>query len=55
MQKKLKLDISEYRSNEPTSNRISSRWSNDEAMIAIQGNGIKISYFIPINFISINI
>ncbi|XP_050539352.1 REST corepressor 1 isoform X2 [Daktulosphaira vitifoliae] len=35
--KKLKLDINEYRVNEPTSSRISPRWTNDEVMLAIQG------------------
>lgn len=38
MQKKLKLDITEYRSNEAVQNRITARWTNDEVMIAIQGN-----------------
>lgn len=38
MQKKLKLDITEYRSNEAVQNRITPRWTNDEVMIAIQGN-----------------
>jgi len=39
MQKKLKLNINEYRNSEVTPNtiRITSRWSNDEVMLAIQG------------------
>lgn len=36
-QKKLKLDVSEYRNYEPTTSRVISRWSNDEVMLAIQG------------------
>jgi len=39
MKKKLKLNVNEYRNSEATPNaiRISSRWSNDEVMLAIQG------------------
>lgn len=37
MNKKLKLDINEYRNSEPTPSRITSRWNNDEVMLAIQG------------------
>lgn len=39
MQTKLDLNVSEYKDNEATlnSNRITSRWSNDEVMLAIQG------------------
>jgi len=35
--KKLKLDVSEYRESSPTASQISSRWSNAEVMLAIQG------------------
>lgn len=35
--KKLKLDVTEFRNVEPTTSRIISRWSNDEVMLAIQG------------------
>lgn len=35
--KKLKLDVTELRNNEPTPSRVISRWSNDEVMLAIQG------------------
>lgn len=35
--KKLKLDVSEYRSSEPTTSRNTNRWSNQEVMLAIQG------------------
>jgi len=39
MQKKLNLNVNEYRNSEatPNPNRITSRWSNDEVMLAIQG------------------
>lgn len=38
LQKKLKLDTSEYKNNESSStSRIISRWSNEEVMFAIQG------------------
>ncbi|XP_060853913.1 REST corepressor 2-like isoform X3 [Rhopalosiphum padi] len=36
--KKLKLDVSEYRESSPTASQISSRWSNAEVMLAIQGH-----------------
>lgn len=47
LQKKLKVDINEYRSIEPTPNRVHSRWNNDEVMLAIQGKVIfgDIKYF----------
>lgn len=44
MNKKLKLDVNEYRNNDPSSNRISSRWNNEEVMLAIQGIIIKYNY-----------
>lgn len=39
LQRKLNLNVNEYRNSEATlnPNRISSRWSNDEVMLAIQG------------------
>ncbi|XP_050431889.1 REST corepressor-like isoform X2 [Adelges cooleyi] len=37
IEKKIKLDINEYRSNEPTPSRVTSRWTNDEIMLAVQG------------------
>lgn len=36
MQRKLKLNIHEYR-NESSPRIVTSRWSNDEVMLAIQG------------------
>ncbi|XP_025421657.1 REST corepressor 1 isoform X2 [Sipha flava] len=37
LQKKIKLNINEYRNSEPISPRIVPRWSNDEIMLAIEG------------------
>lgn len=37
MHKKLKTSVNEFRNSEPSTSRISARWSNDEAMLAIQG------------------
>lgn len=53
MQKKLKLDITEYRSNEAVQNRITARWTNDEVMIAIQGNMSILLVTLCMQFLSI--
>lgn len=38
MQQQLKQDVDEYRDDESsTPNRVTSRWNNDEVMLAIQG------------------
>lgn len=37
LQKKIKNNINEYRSSEPSSPRIVPRWSNNEILLAIKG------------------
>lgn len=43
--KKLKLDVTEFRNVEPSPSRVISRWSNDEVMLAIQGEVKKLYNF----------